>query len=355
MIQFFKITYQLNGGENNSSNPQTYTYESNDITLKAPTKTGNTFVNWTKNGDAITSIPKHSHGDIVVTANWNVNQYTLTLDCNGGSIDVPTVYTVNYGASFSFPTPSRKGLSFDGWYDGNTKITTSSWRMPAKDVTLKAEYINSAIDSFVYTDIYDKNSDYMPGDGIIITGFSSSYYGSELIIPNTIKGQKVIAIASYAFDNAPSGITYLEIEPGLDYIATGALNRFSNLQELVTPFIGAAPQWLWRYTTASNYLLGAMFGTNNANTEQVYYMGHGYADSKNKSENLIETTTSTYYQDTVELFVPTTLKKVKVTQNLKVYYGAFSNCVNLEEIQLLSGTTTYGFTFSNCPATVTYY
>lgn len=84
-------------------------------------------------------------------------------------------------------------------------------------------------------------------------------------------------------------------------------------------------------------------------------MGHGYIDSKSKSQNLVETTTNTNYQDTAELFIPTSLKKVKVTQSKNVYYGAFSNCVNLQEIQLLSGTTSYGFTFSNCPATVTYY
>ena len=42
----YTISYDLDGGTNNSSNPATYTIESASITLNAPTRKGYTFIGW---------------------------------------------------------------------------------------------------------------------------------------------------------------------------------------------------------------------------------------------------------------------------------------------------------------------
>lgn len=42
----YKITYELNGGENNKDNKEIYTIEDNEIVLKAPTKRGYVFNGW---------------------------------------------------------------------------------------------------------------------------------------------------------------------------------------------------------------------------------------------------------------------------------------------------------------------
>ena len=39
----YTITYNLDGGTNNSSNPSTYKTGNSEITLKAPTRSENTF------------------------------------------------------------------------------------------------------------------------------------------------------------------------------------------------------------------------------------------------------------------------------------------------------------------------
>lgn len=44
----YTISYDLNNGTNNASNPTTYTIESSDITLQQPTRNGYTFTNWTE-------------------------------------------------------------------------------------------------------------------------------------------------------------------------------------------------------------------------------------------------------------------------------------------------------------------
>ncbi len=70
----YSITYNLNGGTNAESNPETYTIESPDIVLAEPTSFGSIFDGWTWEGqDEPTkevTIANGSHGDKTFTAHW---------------------------------------------------------------------------------------------------------------------------------------------------------------------------------------------------------------------------------------------------------------------------------------------
>lgn len=125
----YNVIYNLDGGTNDSNNPSTYTVEDN-ITLAAPTKTGYTFFGWfDNNGNQVTSIVAGTTGALTLTARWNEgNEYTATLDANGGSVS-ETLINVQYEHSYSLPTPTRLGYTFDGWYDGSTKVNnTGIWK-----------------------------------------------------------------------------------------------------------------------------------------------------------------------------------------------------------------------------------
>ena len=73
-IKNYTITYHLNGGTNNTSNPASYTVETETITLQDPTKEGFLFVGWyttsTFSGTAVTSITKGSTGNKTLYAKW---------------------------------------------------------------------------------------------------------------------------------------------------------------------------------------------------------------------------------------------------------------------------------------------
>ena len=70
-LQLYTITYNLNGGKNNTNNPTSYTVETETITLDIPTKNSSTFLGWyNENGEHITEITKGSTGNITVTASW---------------------------------------------------------------------------------------------------------------------------------------------------------------------------------------------------------------------------------------------------------------------------------------------
>ena len=62
----YKLTYKLDGGKNNSSNPATYVV-GKSVTLKSPTKKGYTFKGWYKDSKLtkkVTEISKKDKGNI---------------------------------------------------------------------------------------------------------------------------------------------------------------------------------------------------------------------------------------------------------------------------------------------------
>lgn len=75
----YTITYELNGGVNNPDNPTEYTIESEDITIKAPTKAGYTFSGWsfTEDGTVYSVLPNPIKGtdkaNYTLYAHWISN------------------------------------------------------------------------------------------------------------------------------------------------------------------------------------------------------------------------------------------------------------------------------------------
>ena len=84
-VHTYTITYNLDGGTNNSGNPATYTIK-DEITLKDAEKTGNTFSGWYNGNTKVTKIAKGTTGDITLSATWNLQRYDVTLNTNGGTI-----------------------------------------------------------------------------------------------------------------------------------------------------------------------------------------------------------------------------------------------------------------------------
>ena len=78
-------TIEYTGDDVNEENPLTITYE-DVITLKPVEKTGYTFVGWNYNGQTYEELElKNITSDITLEALFTSNDYTITLDPNGGS------------------------------------------------------------------------------------------------------------------------------------------------------------------------------------------------------------------------------------------------------------------------------
>ena len=122
----YTITFDTAGGSEIA--PITQDYGTVITAPKAPTREGYTFIGWDK--EIPTTMPAEN---MTVTAQWEINQYTITFDTNGGSEIAPI--TQDYGTAITAPAdPTREGYTFMGW---DTEIPTT---MPAENITLKAKW-----------------------------------------------------------------------------------------------------------------------------------------------------------------------------------------------------------------------
>ena len=157
-INQYTITFDTNGGSEIA--PITQDYGTEITAPDNPTRKGYTFKGWDK------EIPKTMPAEnITVKAQWEINQYTITFDTNGGSEIAPI--TQDYGTEITAPdNPTRKGYTFKGWDKEIPKT------MPAENITVKAQWeINQ------YTITFDTNG------GSEIAPITQDY-GTEITAPD---------------------------------------------------------------------------------------------------------------------------------------------------------------------------
>ena len=133
----YTIIYDLQGGE--ISNFVIYNIETPSFILNNPTKEGYTFIGWTGNNGDIpelsVSVEHGTIGDLEFTANWAINQYTITLVFNNGNDNEEIEFDYQEDIVIENPTWNRK--SFVGWYeDEDLTIAHSYNKMPNKQYTL---------------------------------------------------------------------------------------------------------------------------------------------------------------------------------------------------------------------------
>ena len=125
-INQYTITFDTNGGSEIA--PITQDYSTKITAPDNPTRKGYTFKGWDK------EIPETMPADnITVKAQWEINQYTITFDTNGGSEIAPI--TQDYSTKITAPdNPTRKGYTFKGW---DREIPKT---MPAENITITARW-----------------------------------------------------------------------------------------------------------------------------------------------------------------------------------------------------------------------
>ena len=169
------------------------------ITAPTLTREGYTFKGWDK------EIPETMPADnITVKAQWEINQYTITFDTNGGSEIAPI--TQDYGTEITAPdNPTRKGYTFKGW---DKEIPET---MPAENITVKAQWeINQytiAFDTNGGSEIAPITQDY----GTEITAPDNptrkgyTFKGWDKEIPETMPAENITITARWKDTEKPTG------------------------------------------------------------------------------------------------------------------------------------------------------
>ncbi len=170
----YSISYDLAGGEL-SGQPTGYTFETPDLRLPEPARTGYTFTGWKVTGAAAGSagiavdgvrstVKQGTWGDLSCTATWRANQYAVALDAAFPAFAMGDVYegyapygvskdagtasvTATFDAAMPAATmPHATGYAFEGYFDdAGTKYydadgsSARTWDKPS-GATLRARW-----------------------------------------------------------------------------------------------------------------------------------------------------------------------------------------------------------------------
>lgn len=180
-----------------------------DVELPSTSKAGYTFTGWHLESDlsdeAFLQGSFDSHEKLY--ASYEINTYKInyeltdygTFSYNGKTlIDNPSTYTIESNTiSLQNPIDTSSSMYFHGYYDNpdfEGYPITSIESQTTGDITLYARYLPVSI---------NYHYDYDLGGYVIDGVYNTS--GGDLIIPETYKGEPVVAISAYALDSANLG------------------------------------------------------------------------------------------------------------------------------------------------------
>ena len=122
----YTLTINPNGGITPTALSQSLKYEQS-VRVESPTRRGYDFIGWTKTSgilqDEIFTI---GASNATLTANYRAITSTLYFDGNLGGVSQlskEVTFDQPYG---ELPTPVREGYTFEGWFLGGEKITSST-------------------------------------------------------------------------------------------------------------------------------------------------------------------------------------------------------------------------------------
>lgn len=149
------VTFNANGGSGTMANQTAST--PTPLTPNSFSRTGHSFANWSTNpdGSGTTYADAATYdfsANTTLYAQWNIKQYNVSYDLNGGTGTTPGTQTANFNTSVTLADGaglSKAGYSFNGW-NTNTSGTgthynaSSSYTIPAANTTLYAEWVSTA-------------------------------------------------------------------------------------------------------------------------------------------------------------------------------------------------------------------
>lgn len=189
-LKNYSVTLNGNGGTPDKTGALSIAY-STSYDLGGATRVGYKFVGWFDTADAaggnkFDTVGAWTHdGDITLYARWDVEQYTVTLDANGGALTGGDNFTVTYGGTYSalggVTAPTRAGYEFLGWFTqptGGDKVESTAAVSVNADHKLYAHW---AQNEFRVT--LNANGGTLGGDGYITVDKDGKYDGLNANTP----------------------------------------------------------------------------------------------------------------------------------------------------------------------------
>ena len=304
----YTVTFDANGGSVDESSRRVVA-DSTVGTLPTPTRTGYSFAGWwtSATGGAQISASTKITGAVTYYAHWAVNQCQVTFNANGGSVIEASRMVAEGGPVGTLPTPTRSGYIFDGWFTSESEGTQIS----------ASTVISCAVTYYAHWTWTDQPILTIDPAGVL-TGVDLNGY-TDIVVP-----VGVTSIGSSAFKGC-SGLTSVTIPNSVTSIGAGAFEGCSGLEEITLPFVGACRGDAGRDDSLFGYIFGRTSYTGSTKTWQQY--------------------SSSWYA----YYIPSSLRRVVVTDETVLGYGAFSGCSGLTSVTMPDSVTSIGsYAFYDC-------
>ena len=217
---YFTVSFDANGGSVGTSS-KNVEFGAAYGELPVPTRDTYNFAGWYTDPEGGTRITEDTIStslfDQTLYAHWELKQYTVYFNANGGYCGTSSMPAVIGTVPDSLPSASATGFTFLGWYtDGGTQVTLDNWNsvisnydpvaLVANGLTLYAHY---------YANAYSVSWWAGTGTGISVSRTSSPYAGAglgELYNGATVYYGDTLAISYWA------GTGYYLTSYGYEYI-----------------------------------------------------------------------------------------------------------------------------------------
>jgi len=361
----YTLTVNPDGGEGGTQTQEVY-YE-NTIDLVAPTRVGYDFQKWTVEsgtGTITDNTFKMGIGNTTIKANWKAQEYSLTFNANGGTVN-PGSKTITYNSPYGeLPIPTKDDFVFLGWYTtnektGGTQIKETTIVSATSAQTIYARWGNNtllAVDTSYAGKIWEHK-----------TNISKVIFENTMIVPSTYEYSYDISK-----DDDTSVMAYLvtDEEDSTKYIAriqaNGIIHANPNSSWLFYNFYNLKNIDGLEYfdTSSATEMFGTFYNCRNLtnldltnfNTSNVTDMNMlFYCCSKLTNVNLSNFDTSNvtnmrcmfgscYSMTSINL---NNLNTSKVTNMEQMFYGC-SSLTNLDLSFDTSNVTNMKYMFYNC-------
>lgn len=337
----------------NGSGSGTYNYGT-EVTLTASTIEGKTFSKWS---DGVTTATRKVTvtANATYTAKYTTNTYTVTYVKGTGIATISkTSETVSWGANATGCTATvTTGYTFDGWYNGATRVSTSLTYAPTAvksnlSLTAKANINSYTVSPSAYYRTTDGTGNYTAGTtGGTVSGGGSVNHGGSITVTAS-------AAAGYKFDGwysaGASGGTLLS--SSASYAISGVTAsmtvyaRFTRIYYTITYSAGDYVASLSRTTERVAHGANAAGSTMTVNgtTAQYSYGVDGWYSGSTRV-----TSSATYAPTGVTANATYTAKG---TRSLRSYTVTYNKGSYISSVSRSSESVSYGSNAAGSTATV---
>jgi len=208
--------------------------------------------------------------------NVTVKGYTITYNTDGGTL--PSDAITSYHAStetFSLPTPTKTGYTFNGWYTASDFSGSVITQIVKGTKENKVYYAKWTVNSYTYNIVYKSSSGVQLGTGTV----TNNYGTTNTVSPNSYTGYTSPANQNIAWDSVNAKTITFTYTP-IEYTITYNLNGGTQASGAVTKYTIETATFSLPTPTRSKYTFKGWYESSSFSGSKVTQITKGTTGNK---------------------------------------------------------------------------